>query len=99
MENKIEIIGIETAVDDYQWASSDPYSPLYGRLMLDRDTGEVWTDVFYSLGRNEWKVYHDPAICNLLTEYFDGREAYEIVVTVANVRKWAETVIREYRAK
>lgn len=40
------------------------YSPEYLQLNYDRSTGEVWTDFFFSIGHNDWAVYHDKNILN-----------------------------------
>lgn len=43
------------------------YSGKYDEVFYDRTTGEVWTKFHYSLGENEWTVYHDENIvkvCN-----------------------------------
>lgn len=98
----IKITGIKKAVGDYRRANADGFfSPRYGVLMIDRSTGEVWTDEFYSLGRNEWKEYHDAAICDLINAYFCGRypDPEEIAVNMANVKVWAEEVIQDYQSK
>lgn len=51
----IKIKGVKKAVGDYKRTNAEGwFSPRYGYLMLDRSTGEVWTDEFYSLGHNEW---------------------------------------------
>lgn len=43
---------------------SGPYSPEYLQLNYDRSTGEVWTDFFFSIGHNDWAVYHDENVLN-----------------------------------
>ena len=40
------------------------YSPEYLQLTYDRSTGEVWTDFFFSVGHNDWAVYHDKNVLN-----------------------------------
>lgn len=62
----LKLQGLNKAIGDYHRANSgSPYSPRYGVLMLDKSTGEIWTDEFYSLGQNEWKEYHSNDIINL----------------------------------
>ena len=61
--------------------------------MLDRSTGELWIDEFYSLGHNEWKEYKDDAIINLI-KYTESQEDNEI--NMINVKEWAEIAINEY---
>lgn len=90
----MKITGIKKAVGTFRRANEDGYfSPSYGKLMLDRSTGEVWTDTFYSLGRNEWKEYHDPAIINL-GEIITC--AYEKAVNMQTVKETAEKLCNEY---
>lgn len=62
----LKLKGLNKAIGDYHRANSGgPYSARYGFLMLDKSTGEIWTDEFYSLGQNEWKEYHSNDIINL----------------------------------
>lgn len=62
----LKLQGLNKAIGDYHRANSgSPYSPRYGYLMLDKSTGEIWCDEFYSLGQNEWISYHSPDIINL----------------------------------
>ena len=78
------------AVGDYNRANKGGvYSPRYGYIMLDRESGNVWTDEFYSLGRNDWKQYHSPHIVNL-SGYMAERG---ISVNMANVREAAEELL------
>lgn len=84
-----KISGIKKAVGDFQRANAGGYySPRYGTLMLDRGTGEVWTDEFYDLGHNSWKEYKDRNIMDL-SGYMGQRG---IPVNMANVRTVAEIV-------
>lgn len=62
----MKIKGLKKAVGDYQKANKGGYySPKYGYLMFDKETGELWTDEFYSLGHNSWKEYRSNTIVNL----------------------------------
>lgn len=66
MGNKMTIKGIKKAVGDFKkFNAGGMYDPEYGVLMYDKDNGEVWTDYFYSLGHNSYKVYHSKSIVNL----------------------------------
>lgn len=79
----MKIKGLKKAVGEYQRVNSGGYySPHYGHLMYDPSDGTLWTDEFYSLGHNEWKVYHDSNIRNIgeCVEEKYGK------VTMANVR-------------
>ena len=83
----MKIKGLKKAVGTYQQANSGGrFSSYYGEMMLDTETGEIWTDEFCSLGHNEWKEYHNPAIVNLSRQM---RE-YDIEVTMKNVRDFIE---------
>ena len=84
------ISGIKKAVGSYQRLNAGGYcSPHYGVMMLDRGTGEVWTDEFYSIGHNSWKEYRDRNIMNL-SSYMNMRN---IPVNMANVRTVAESLL------
>lgn len=88
--------GLKKAVGDYQRANKGgQYDARYGVLMLDRSTGELWTDEFYSLGHNTWKEYHDKSIIKLL-KYTDEQFIDTSEINMQNVRRWAEKVIEEY---
>lgn len=65
MSNK-NIKGLKKAVGDYQRVNAGGcYSPRYGYLMYDKEDGSLWTDEFYSLGRNSWKEYYSKTIVNI----------------------------------
>ena len=52
----MKITGLKKAIGDYRcFNAGGRFSPEYGRLMYDKETGELWTDYFYSLGHNTWK--------------------------------------------
>lgn len=57
--------------------------------MLEKEAGEVWTDEFYSTGRNSWKEYQDENIINL-SGYMAQQE---IPVNMENVRTVAESLV------
>lgn len=85
-----KVKGIKKAVGDYNRANKGGvYSPRYGYIMLDRASGDVWTDEFYSLGHGDWKQYHSPHIVNL-SGYMAERG---ISVNMANVREVAERLL------
>lgn len=95
----IKIKGLKKSVGDYQRANEGGYyDARYGRLMLDRTTGELWTDEFYSLGHNSWKEYHDDAIINLISYMSDYTQG-EVTVNMQNVKTYAEMAIQEYNNK
>lgn len=89
----LKIRGVKKAVGEYNRANAGGcYSPRYGYLMLDRSTGEVWTDEFYSLGHTSWINYHDSAIINLGSKIDDK-------ITMTTVRRVAEKYCAEYARK
>lgn len=96
----IKITGLKRAVGEYKRANAGGrYSPRYGRLMLDRDTGELWVDEFYSLGHNAWKVYRDKAIVDIISyiRIYNVVDYWEdIVVNMVNVRAWATKACEDY---
>lgn len=83
---KIKITGIKKAVGEYNRTNKGGYySPRYGRLMLDRESGEVWTDEFYSIGHGDRKQYSNPAIINLGNIIAENREE----ITMKTVKMFA----------
>ena len=92
----MKLTGIKKAVGEYKSANAGGYySPRYGYIMLDRSSGEVWTDEFYSMGHNEWKNYDSPAIMNL-GKYIAERQDDEIKIDMKTVKEFAEMAIDEY---
>ena len=88
------IKGIKKAVGDYQRLNAGgAYSPHYGVMMLNKETGEIWTDEFYSLGHNSWKEYKDKNIMNL-SAYMEQRE---ITVNMNNVRIIASRIMEKFK--
>ena len=101
----VKLRGLKKAVGDYQRANSyGYYSPWYGVLMLDRSTGELWTDEFYSLGHNEWKVYYDgdiidPDIITLVSwGHTDVTMAYVKVLAIAEIAEYEKQKNKEKKA-
>lgn len=93
---KVEITGVKEAIKDYEeFNSGGRYDPHYGCMMLDRSTGEVWTDEFYSLGHNSWKHYDDPAIVNLVRKMGERDESLDSD-SVEDVKKAAEILCDEW---
>ena len=83
----MKIIGLKKAIGDFNRANAGGYySPRYGYLMYDTADGELWTDEFYSLGRNSWNAYKKATIINL-GKYM---AVLEMPVTMANVKKVIE---------
>lgn len=83
----MKIEDLEKAVKEYhQFNAGGLLSPEYGALMYDTSDESIWTDYFYSVGRNEYKKYHSPDIINL-----GGIMAlYEKDVTTENVKNFIE---------
>lgn len=91
----MKIKGIKKAVGAYHRANAGGYYSIeYGYLMLDRSTGEVWTDYYVSLGRNSWSVYDDPAIVDL------GRLIVDrgCPVCMVTVRLWGQRLCDAYNS-
>ena len=62
----LKIKGLKKAIGEYKrYNAGGYYSPEYGRLMFDIESGELWTDYFYSIGHNSWNQYHSESIINL----------------------------------
>lgn len=81
----LKIKGLKKAVGEYKrYNTGGYYSPVYGRLMFDIATGELWTDYFYSIGHNSWNQYHSESIVNL------GRimERLRIEINMHNVKNF-----------
>ena len=58
----IKITGIKKAIGDYKnWLSIDWRHT--ANIMLDKSTGEVWTDCFIDC--NSWKEYHSEDVISL----------------------------------
>lgn len=89
----MKLKGLKKAVGEYQRANAEGYySPRYGKLMLDRETGELQTDEFYSLGHNSWNEYHSESIINLGAVLAEHGES----VNMKNARAFAEKEIDKY---
>lgn len=83
----MKIKGLKTAVGDYKRANQEGYySPRYGRLMFDKEDGEIWTDEFYSLGHNEWKEYQSDTIVNLGSMMSEQ----ELEINMKNVKEFIQ---------
>lgn len=81
----LKLKGLNKAIGDYHRANSGgPYSPRYGVLMLDKSTGEIWTDEFYDLGHKHFAVYKSDDIINL--GYMMENDGYEI--TRDNIKEY-----------
>lgn len=84
----MEIKGIKKALKEYKsWLSLD--SRHAANIMLDKSTGEVWTDVFPVC--NEWKEYHSKDIVSL-AQYV--RERTDEPFTVQLLTKYAKEAVR-----
>lgn len=63
---KAHMRDIKTAVKDFQEANKGGlYDPSYGLLMLDTESGNIWTDTFYNTGHSSSIAYDSPHIVNL----------------------------------
>jgi hypothetical protein len=92
----MKITGIKKAVSDYKRANAGGYySPSYGRMMLNRSTGEVWTDEFYCVGHTDWNKYDDPAIINIVTA-MNNIACDAVTVTMQSIKKIAVKLCEEY---
>lgn len=57
---------LKKAVKEYNTLNKGgKYSPKYGCLMLDKESGEIWTDEFYSVGHSSHIEYDSKTIINL----------------------------------
>lgn len=62
----MKIKGLKKAVGEYKrFNAGGTYSPEYGVLMYDKSDRILWTDYFFSIGHNSWKVYHSDTVVNL----------------------------------
>lgn len=87
----MKITGIKNAVGDYNRANKgECYSSHYGRIMLDRSTGEVWTDEF--VGDGTYIAYAKEAIINLGRKIGNDNNT----VSMKTVREYAERLCNEY---
>lgn len=83
----MKIKGIKKAIGDYQRANSQGYySQSYGILMYDTETGEIWTDTFYSFGHDSYRIYDNKAIINLGKYMGD----LDLAINMANVKEVLE---------
>lgn len=60
---------LKTAIKDYNFITFDAPDECYGNLMIDTDDGEVWTDEFCDFTHNEYKVYNDDAVHDIIQDY------------------------------
>ena len=96
MKKNIEVKGLKKAVGDYQKANAGgAYDARYGTMMLDCNTGELWTDEFYSLGHNDWKEYHEQSIINL-SGFMMEHQGEDFKVNMVTVKEYAIKAIEEY---
>lgn len=83
----MKIKGLKSAVGDYKRFNSDGrYSPEYGLLMFDAETGEVWTDQYFDASHGSWKNYNSATVFNL------GRMMQDryIEISMKNVKEFIE---------
>lgn len=85
-----QLTGVKKAVGEYKrFNSNGYYSPEYGYIMLDKESGEIWTDYFYSIGHNSWKEYHSDSIVNL--GFMMQEQGIEI--NIKNVKEFAGKLV------
>lgn len=83
----MKIKGLKKAVGDYQKANKGGYySPKYGYLMFDKETGELWTDSFYGYNYS-WNEYHDKDIINLSRLM---RQEGEYIISMKTIKAFCE---------
>ena len=61
----LKMVGLRKASGETK--NYGPCSAEYHEIFYNREDGEVWTVYQYSLGRNDYTVYHDPAIVAICT--------------------------------
>lgn len=81
----MKIKGLKKAVGDYKaFNQGGYYSPHYGNLMYNTETGDLWTDEFWDLGHSFYIPYQSENIVDLgkmMTEK-------EITVTTTSVKEF-----------
>lgn len=83
----MKIKGIKKAVGDYKhWLNLNRFHD--ANIMLNKATGEVWTDCFVSC--NNWKEYSSDSIISLL-RYIRERTDEEISMNL--LKKYATEII------
>lgn len=60
---------LKTVISNYNFITLEAPNECYGNLMIDTDDGEVWTDEFCDFTHNEYKVYNDDAIHDVIQDY------------------------------
>lgn len=91
MEKVIKITGIKKAVGEYKdWLSRDNRHT--ATIMLDKGTGDVWTDCFIDC--NSWKEYHDSDIISL-SRYIGERNEDRQPITMALIREYAQMAMEK----
>ena len=86
----LKIKGIKKAIREYRQINKGGiFSPWYGELMYDKETHEAWTDSFYDIGHNSFKVYHDSGIIHLS----NIMQRRDLPITEHNVMKFLGTEV------
>lgn len=93
---EIEIIGLNKAVDDYKGAIMADNDLSCACLMLNRDTGEIWTDIFTSI--NKSFEYKEPSIVNLI-EWIALKTNDDFEIDIGFIKSCAERCCEEYQEK
>ena len=60
---------LKTVISNYNFITLEAPNECYGNLMIDTDDGEVWTDEFCDFTHNEYKVYNDDAIHDVIQDF------------------------------
>ncbi|RHP47023.1 hypothetical protein [Clostridium sp. AF32-12BH] len=85
-----KIKGLRKALKDYKEANRGGcFSPWYAFLMFDKADGSVWTDIFYDLGHNSYKLYYDDSIINLGA----SMNAEGLLVNADNVKRYLAAMV------
>lgn len=85
----MKLHGIKKAIGEYnRWLKIDIHNH-NAKIMLDKSTGEIWTDTFFT--HTEWKQYNDSNIVDVTKIIFDLEEPKRI--TMKLVKKYAEKII------
>lgn len=82
----MQLKGLKKAVGDYQRANAEGHSYVFGRLMFDVDSGELWTERIYKRNDNQRKAYPGRKVIDLgrVVEKAYGKVTMKTVCAVAD---------------
>lgn len=87
-----KIKGLRKALKNYKEANKGGcFSPWYGFLMFDTADRSVWTDTFYDLGHNSYKLYYDDSIIDLGAMM----NAEDLLVNADNVKRYLAAMVAQ----